>query len=39
MKGHMDEIMGPMMKVGMAGQKCAADPKFAAFQKRFDEMD
>ena len=39
MKGHMDEIMGPMMKVGMAGQKCASDPKFAAFQKRFDEMN
>ena len=39
MKGHMDQIMGPMMKVGTAGQKCATDPKFAEFQKRFDEMN
>ena len=38
MKVHLDELMGPMMKVGRVAQTCAADPSFAAFQKRFGEL-
>ncbi|MEZ4403608.1 MAG: hypothetical protein R3B06_26525 [Kofleriaceae bacterium] len=38
MKGHMDQLMAPMMKVGTLGQKCATDAKFAEVMKRFDSM-
>ena len=39
MQAHMDEVMGPMMKVGTAGQRCFADPAFQSFQQRFDAMN
>ena len=38
MMGHMDEIMGPMMKVGTASRLCESDPGFQRFQERFDDM-
>ena len=37
-KAHMELLLGPMMKIGTAMLECASDPKFAAFQQRFDEM-
>ncbi len=38
MKDHMNEMMPVMMKIGTAGQQCAADPAFAATMRRFDEL-
>ncbi|MBK9036781.1 MAG: hypothetical protein IPL61_36950 [Myxococcales bacterium] len=39
MKGHMSEVMEPMMKVGAAGQKCSSDAKFAEVMKKFEELN
>jgi len=36
-KDHMEEVMAPLMKIATAGQRCASDAKFQAFQQRFDD--
>lgn len=38
MKAHQDQVMGPMMKVAGAGQKCAGDAKFMAVMEKLGEL-
>ena len=38
MKAHQDQVMGPMMKVVGAGQKCQGDAKFLAVMEKLGEL-
>lgn len=38
MAAHQDQVMGPMMKVAGAGQKCAGDAKFMAVMEKLGEL-
>lgn len=38
MKAHQDQVMGPMVKVAGAGQKCAGDAKFMAVMEKLGEL-
>jgi len=38
MKVHQDQVMGPMMKVAGAGQKCSTDAKFMAVMQRLSKI-
>ena len=38
MKAHQSEMMGPMMKVGAAGQKCSTDAKFMAVMEKLENL-
>jgi len=38
MKAHQDQVMGPMMKVAGAGQKCSTDAKFQAVMAKLGAL-